>query len=127
MDSAVVPRDHFRACVLLLVAEAPVHGYDLPTLLAPLGLGRTDRGFVYRTLRAMETDGLVASAWDQSPTGPARRIYRVTAAGEDWAAAASASLRDADRHMARWLARYRLLVRSGGPHPVPAPGVPAAS
>lgn len=125
MDSAVVPRDHFRASLLLVLREGRAHGYDLPDLLAPLGVGATDRGFLYRTLRAMEGEGLVASTWDPSPTGPARRSYTITPAGEAWAAAASTALRETDRHMARWLARYRALVRGGGPHAVQ--GVPAAS
>lgn len=125
MDSAVVPRDHFRASLLLVLREGSAHGYDLPDLLAPLGLGATDRGFVYRTLRAMEADGLVVSAWDPSPAGPARRNYRVTPAGEEWAAATSAALREIDRQMASWLTRYRLLVRGGGPQAVS--GVSAAS
>jgi PadR family transcriptional regulator, regulatory protein PadR len=100
MGSSVVPRNHFRA-------------------------SPADRGFVYRTLRAMEAEGLVASAWDPSPSGPARRTYTVTPAGRNWAAAASAGLGEADRHMARWLARYRMLVRRGGSQP--APDVSAAS
>ncbi|MGI8807396.1 MAG: helix-turn-helix transcriptional regulator [Acidimicrobiales bacterium] len=125
MESTVVPRDHFRASLLLLLGEVPTHGYDLPVLLAPLGLGATDRGFVYRTLRAMESDGLVASAWDASPTGPARRTYTVTPAGRQWAEAASVTLRDADRHMATWLARYRALRSLRGPQAFP--GVSAAA
>jgi poly-beta-hydroxybutyrate-responsive repressor len=119
MESAAVPRDHFRGSLLLVLAEVPVHGYEIPALLAPLGLATTDRGFVYRTLRAMEADGLVASAWDPSPNGPARRMYTVTPAGRQWAAAASATLQEADRHMARWLTRYRALLRRGGPDAVP--------
>lgn len=125
MESPAVPRDHFKASVLLVLREAPAHGYDLPALLDPLGLGHADRGFVYRALRAMEAEGLVESGWDPSPTGPARRTYRVTAAGREWAAGATATLREADRHMARWLARYRGAVRSGGLQSVPR--VPAAS
>ena len=125
METTAVPRDHLRASLLLVLREAPAHGYDVPGLLAPLGLGGTDRGFVYRTLRAMEREGLVASTWDSSHVGPARRMYTVTAAGREWGAAASASLRQADRHMGQWLARYRALVRRGGPQAVP--GVPAAS
>ena len=125
MESTVVPRDHFRASILLVLGEVPTHGYDLPGLLAPLGLGATDRGFVYRTLRAMEGDGLIASAWDPSPTGPARRTYAVTPAGTQWAAVASATLRDADRHMAHWLSRYGSMRRQGGPQAYP--GVSAAS
>jgi DNA-binding PadR family transcriptional regulator len=125
MESAAVPRDHFKASVLVVLLEAPAHGYDLPVLLAPLGLGHADRGFVYRALRSMEGEGLVTSAWDPSPSGPARRTYRVTAAGAAWAAAATPTLREADQHMARWLARYRQLVRAGGPQAVT--DVPAAS
>ncbi len=125
MEPTVLPRDHFRASLLLVLGEAPTHGYDLPALLAPLGLGTADRGFVYRTLRVMEADGLVASAWDASPAGPARRTYTVTHAGRDWAAVASVSLREADRHLVAWLARYRSLLRRGGP--VSVAGVPAAS
>ena len=125
MEPTVLPRDHFRASLLLVLGEIPTHGYDLPVLLAPLGLGTTDRGFVYRTLRAMEADGLVASAWDPSPAGPVRRIYTVTAAGRAWGAVASAGLREADRHMAGWQARYRLLRRRGRPEAVP--GISAAS
>ena len=121
---AVVPRDHVRASLLLLLGEVPTHGYDLLALLGPLGLGTTDRVFVYRTLRAMEADGLVASAWDQSPAGPARRIYRVTPAGSEWAGVASAGLREVDRQMATWLARYRSLSRRGGAQALP--GVAAA-
>lgn len=120
-----VPRDHLRASLLLVIREAPAHGYDLPALLTPLGLGGVDRGFVYRTLRVMEADGLVLSAWDPSPAGPARRTYRLTPAGDEWLASATASLRDADCLLGRWMARYRHLVQAGGPQALP--GVPAAS
>jgi PadR family transcriptional regulator PadR len=125
MESTAVPRDHFRASILLVLGEAPAHGYDLPVLLSPLGLGATDRGFVYRTLRTMEADGLVASAWDPSPLGPDRRIYTVTSAGREWAMTASATLREADAQMATWLTRYQVLRRRGGPQAYP--GVSAAS
>lgn len=102
-----------------------MHGYDIHGLLEPLGLGTADRAAVYRTLRQLEAEGLVVSSWDGSPVGPARRTYRVTAAGEAWAGAASAGLRQVDRHMARWLSRYRALRLAGGPEAVR--GVPAAS
>ena len=125
MDSPAVPRDHFRASLLLVLGEAPAHGYDIPALLGPLGLGGTDRGFVYRTLRAMEGDGLVASSWDPSPAGPARRTYSPTAAGRRWAVTASTILREADRSMGEWLSRYDALVGSSGPQAVRE--VPAAS
>jgi DNA-binding PadR family transcriptional regulator len=108
-----VPHDHLAACVLLVLDEKPVHGYDLPALLAPLGVEVTDRGMVYRCLRSLEDGGLLASGWDPSPSGPARRTYQVTPEGRAWAAAASESFRQADAHMAAYLARYRRLRRRG--------------
>ncbi len=113
MDSTVLPRDHLRASLLLVVAEAPAHGYDVAALLAPLGLAGADRATVYRTLRAMDAEGLVFSCWDTSPVGPSRRIYRPTPAGRRWAASASAGLRDVDGIMKIWLARYRHVARHG--------------
>jgi len=113
MDSTVLPRDHLRACLLLVLAETSVHGYDVPALLGPLGLGAADRGSVYRMLRAMEAEGQVDSYWDSSPAGPSRRMYRVSPPGRDWAASASASLRIADAVMVTWLERYRVVVCRG--------------
>jgi PadR family transcriptional regulator PadR len=124
MESTVLPRDHFRASLLLVIAEAPAHGYDVAGLLAPLGLGTADRPSVYRMLRAMDAEGLVFSSWDTSPAGPSRRIYRLTPAGRRWAATATAGLRDVDGIMKAWLARYRDVARHGVEA---AAAVPAAS
>lgn len=92
--------------MLLVLAERPAHGWDVPGLLGPLGHGDIGHGHTYRVLRAMEADGLVGSEWDLSPTGPPRRMYRVTGEGRIWAAGASDLLRQADRHVAEFLDRY---------------------
>jgi DNA-binding PadR family transcriptional regulator len=113
MPAAIVPRDHLAACLLLVLAEQPAHGYDLPALLAPLGVGVTDRGMLYRYLRSLEQGGLLASVWDPSPSGPARRTYRVTPQGRAWAEATADAFRQADRHMSAYLGRYRRLRRRG--------------
>jgi poly-beta-hydroxybutyrate-responsive repressor len=41
-----------------------------------------DSGTVYRTLRQLEKAGMVSSFWDTSASGPARRMYSLTKAGE---------------------------------------------
>ena len=102
-----LPRNHLRACLALLVAEGPAHGYELLDRLAALGLAGADCGAVYKTLRSMEADDHVASAWAPSSSGPARRTYRITGPGRAWlgrSAAAVAVQRDAvgaylDRHL----------------------------
>ena len=41
-----------------------------------------DSGTIYRTLRQLEKTGLVSSWWDTSESGPARRLYSLTQAGD---------------------------------------------
>src|ERR671937_1063863 len=68
--------------VLLLLAEAPRHGYELIELLPELvGEERVDVGNLYRFLRALEEDGIVESDWKADLPGPPRRTYRLTDTG----------------------------------------------
>lgn len=103
---AGMPRSFLRPILLLLLAEAPAHGYGLLEQVATFGLERTDPGGLYRTLRAMEQDGLVDSTWEESESGPARRSYRLTAEGLDWLHASAGSLREVVRHLDGYLERY---------------------
>jgi poly-beta-hydroxybutyrate-responsive repressor len=69
--------------LLLLLRERPAHGYDLLERLPELtGEQRVEMGNLYRLLRALEEEGLVASEWDESSPGPAKRRYALTPAGE---------------------------------------------
>jgi PadR family transcriptional regulator, regulatory protein PadR len=76
-----LPKSFLRPCLLLLLRERPAHGYDLLERLEPLGFSRADPGGLYRTLRVLEAEGLVRSAWEPSSGGPDRRIYELTRAG----------------------------------------------
>jgi len=58
------------------------YGYQLAQKLSAAGLPESDSGTVYRTLRQLEKTGMVSSFWDTSESGPARRMYSLTAAGE---------------------------------------------
>jgi poly-beta-hydroxybutyrate-responsive repressor len=77
------PKNFARPCLLLLLAEAPAHGYELMERLLPFGLELNDPATVYKTLRGMEQEGLVSSAWELSTRGPARRVYELTAEGQE--------------------------------------------
>ena len=58
------------------------YGYQLSQRLAEAGMPEFDSGTVYRTLRQLEKTGMVSSFWDTSESGPARRMYSLTKAGE---------------------------------------------
>jgi poly-beta-hydroxybutyrate-responsive repressor len=68
--------------VLLLLRDRPAHGYDLLEQLPELMPGeRIDMGNLYRILRSLEKEGLVASTWDDQAPGPTKRIYVITESG----------------------------------------------
>lgn len=77
--------------LLLLKQKGRSYGYDLAGDLEEHALtdAAIERGALYRTLRQLEENGNVASEWDTETGGPARRVYRLTAAGErhleEWA------------------------------------------
>lgn len=87
-------RDLLSPYILLLLSRYQMHGYLLLQRLAELGVGLFDPATVYRTLRAMEKAGLIASRWDTESDGPARRVYSLTDAGTEmlrgWAGALDA-------------------------------------
>jgi PadR family transcriptional regulator PadR len=70
--------------LLVLLKEQPRHGYTLLPDLVTLGMGTIHPSVVYRILREMEELGWVESDWETDQTqGPPRRIYKLTAQGED--------------------------------------------
>ncbi len=101
-----VPRDFLRACVLLLLRERRAHGYDLLDQLASLGFARSDPGRLYRTLRALEAEECVYSAWEGSKVGPDRRIYTLTRTGAEELHRRAQGLVGAAELMRDFLARY---------------------
>ena len=92
--------------LLQLLSERPTHGYELLEVLpALIGEQRVDVGNLYRVLRALEDDGIVASEWSADLPGPAKRTYELTDEGRALLAAwtaALAALRDGlDTFLAR--------------------------
>lgn len=70
--------------LLLLLHHGDAHGYTLLEKLRAFGLEGFDPTLVYRALRDMEEQGLVASSWDDEQTqGPPRRVYRLTRLGDE--------------------------------------------
>lgn len=68
--------------VLELLADGPLHGYELWWRLSARGDTRSRTpGGVHRALRALEDDGLVTSDWEIGDYGPARRVYTIARKG----------------------------------------------
>ena len=75
-----------KPAILGILAREPVHGYLVAQRLKAMAMfkGQTlDPTGMYRHLKAMEDEGLVASSWDLAESGPARRRYSLTAEGTE--------------------------------------------
>jgi PadR family transcriptional regulator, regulatory protein PadR len=74
-------RGTLQYCVLALLSEEERYGFDLVRALAELDGMVTSEGTIYPLLSRLRRDGLVESTWQESPSGPPRRYYRLTDAG----------------------------------------------
>lgn len=73
-----------KPTLLLLLHHSASHGYTLIDELEAYGLDDVDTSAVYRALRDMEDRQWVASSWDEEDTkGPPRRVYHLTAFGDE--------------------------------------------
>ena len=78
---AQMRRGTLQYCVLSLLADEERYGFDLVRVLAELDGMVTSEGTIYPLLSRLRRDGLVESNWQESPSGPPRRYYRLTNAG----------------------------------------------
>ena len=104
-----LPINYMKASALLLISEAPSHGYQLLARMSAVGPTGFDLGALYRVLRAMEDDGLVASSWEESAVGPDRRVYRITGKGRQVLDAEAEVLSEVHQHMATFIRRFTRL------------------
>lgn len=102
--------------LLLLKKKGHSYGYDLWGELQEHALtdAEIERAALYRSLRQLEANANVVSAWETEQSGPARRVYRLTAKGErhlkEWATV----LDHLSKSMARFVTAARKLAEAKG-------------
>ncbi len=97
--------------VLLLLAEAPSHGYRLIEQLATrFGVEMISPQTVYRALQGLAEQGWIEADWVVEGTqGPPRKVYRTTTAGEETLDLWSAELTNLSRTLENFQQSYRTL------------------
>lgn len=70
--------------ILAVLQQGSLHGYGIARAVAELSADALQlrEGALYPALRALEDQGLVQSTWEVQPSGPARRVYALTTAGQ---------------------------------------------
>ena len=101
------PRDLLVPYVLLAISAQKAHGYFIEQYLRTMGLAQVEMTRIYRTLRQLEQQGLVTSAWEAGPDGPARRVYTLTDAGKAWLRGGAAMLEGYRTAIDAFFGRYQ--------------------
>ena len=82
-----MPRDVLRGDVPLLVLaalnEAAGHGYAIARRVEAHSEKalQMKEGTLYPALRVLEQEGLIEGEWQLQPSGPARKVYKITSSG----------------------------------------------
>lgn len=76
-----IPKEPRTAWLLLLLRSEPSHGYVLRRELSRRGL-EIEPGSLYRSLRELESDGLITSRWMEPAASPRARVYTLTRKGQ---------------------------------------------
>lgn len=78
---AQLRRGTLQFCVLALLADEPRYAFDVVRDLSAVGGMVTSEGTIYPMLSRLRRDGLVATSWRESSSGPPRRYHELTPAG----------------------------------------------
>ncbi len=71
-----------QGCLLMLLNSEPSYGYAITQRLSTFGFAEIPKGTIYPLLMTMEKKGLLTSRMQDSPDGPKRKYYHLTATGE---------------------------------------------
>jgi PadR family transcriptional regulator, regulatory protein PadR len=69
-------------CVLAMLRSKEQYGFELVHSLGGVDGMVTSEGTVYPLLARLRRQGLVETTWQESATGPPRKYYRLTEAGQ---------------------------------------------
>jgi PadR family transcriptional regulator PadR len=67
--------------ILNVLAVAPRHGYGIAQALVSAGLQPIKGGQLYPVLVRLEDEGAIVARWEETGSGPSRKVYELTAAG----------------------------------------------
>lgn len=69
--------------ILNAVGDRPIYGYEIVRQLSGLDSIAISEGTIYPILSRLKAEGYVESFLEESPDGPARKYYRLTAQGRE--------------------------------------------
>jgi PadR family transcriptional regulator PadR len=72
-----------EGCVLSIIDEKEVYGYEISQTLKQYGFGDISEGTIYPLLLRLEKNEFLKSVYSESNQGPKRKYYSLTKSGEE--------------------------------------------
>lgn len=72
-----------EGCILAIIKQGPTYGYELSIKLNEFGLTDISEGSIYPILLRLQKEKLIEGKMKPSPTGPKRKYYYLTPAGDE--------------------------------------------
>lgn len=71
-----------EGCILLIIHQESVYGYELSQKLQQYGLQEVSEGSIYPILLRLQKEQLIRGEFRESPSGPKRKYYHLTDRGK---------------------------------------------
>ena len=82
-DKSQLFRGTLEGCILKIINDYEVYGYEIAEKLNAFGLDEISEGTIYPLLLRLEKNGLLSSQKRESSLGPKRKYYKLTNLGEE--------------------------------------------
>ncbi|MBZ4650273.1 PadR family transcriptional regulator [Thermosipho sp. (in: thermotogales)] len=99
--------------VLLIIAQSPLHGYEIANKLLEFGIeltGLGQMGNLYRILSKLEEEGLLRFEWDNTNQGPSKKVYYITPKGLEYLAKSVEELEKINNTISRFIIEAKKLI-----------------
>ncbi|MEH6976038.1 MULTISPECIES: PadR family transcriptional regulator [Bacillus] len=80
-DSTQMLKGILDGCILAIIQEGEIYGYELTEKLHSYGFHSFSEGTIYPLLLRMQKEGLVTSVLRESTAGPKRKYYQLSELG----------------------------------------------
>lgn len=72
-----------ESCILKIISRKETYGYEISETLKEYGFSDISEGTIYPMLLRLEKKGLITAEYRESPVGPKRKYFTITAAGRE--------------------------------------------
>lgn len=84
VNTSQILKGILEACVLKIISNKDMYGYEITEKLANYGLDMVAQGTIYPLLMKLEKENLLVSYLKESTDGPPRKYYKITSGGLEY-------------------------------------------